>query len=53
MSSLWVDFAAIKGSVDIEQVLEHYRVRLKRVRKDYLRGLCLEWTPFLRRPVNL
>jgi hypothetical protein len=40
MSSLWVDFAAIKGSVDIEQVLEHYRVRLKRVRKDYLRGLC-------------
>lgn len=40
MSSQWVDFAAIKGSVDIEQVLEHYRVRLKRVRKDYLRGLC-------------
>jgi 5S rRNA maturation endonuclease (ribonuclease M5) len=40
MSSPWVDFAAIKGSVDIEQVLEHYRVRMKRVRKDYLRGLC-------------
>jgi DNA primase len=40
MSSQWVDFAAIKGSVDIEQVLEHYGVRLKRVRKDYLRGLC-------------
>jgi len=40
MSSQWVDFAAIKGSVDIAQVLEHYRVRLKRVRKDYLRGLC-------------
>ena len=40
MSSQWVDFTAIKESVDIEQVLEHYRVRLKRVRKDYLRGLC-------------
>jgi DNA primase len=40
MSSQWVDFAAIKASVGIEQVLQHYRVRLKRVRKDYLRGLC-------------
>lgn len=40
MSNQWVDFAAIKGSVDIKQVLDHYRVRLKRVRKDYLRGLC-------------
>jgi 5S rRNA maturation endonuclease (ribonuclease M5) len=40
MSSQWVDFAAIKENVDIEQVLKHYRVRLKRVRKDYLRGLC-------------
>jgi DNA primase len=40
MSSQWVDFAALKGSVDIAQVLDHYRVRLKRVRKDYLRGLC-------------
>jgi DNA primase len=40
MSSQWVDFSALKGSVDIESVLAHYRVRLKRVRKDYLRGLC-------------
>jgi len=40
MSNPWVNFAAIKESVDIEQVLEHYRVRLKRVRKNYLRGLC-------------
>jgi hypothetical protein len=40
MSSQWVDFSTIKESVDIEQVLEHYHVRLKRVRKDYLRGLC-------------
>ncbi len=40
MSSQWVDFAAIKGSVDIQQVLDHYRVRLKRVRQEYLRGLC-------------
>ena len=39
MSSQWVDFAAIKGSVDIQQVLDHYGVRLKRVRKEYLRGL--------------
>jgi hypothetical protein len=40
MRSQWVDFAAIKRSVDIEQVVQHYHVRLKRVRKDYLRGLC-------------
>jgi DNA primase len=40
MRSQGVDFAAIKRSVDIEQVVQHYRVRLKRVRKDYLRGLC-------------
>ena len=40
MSSLWVDFSALKGSVGIEPVLAHYRVRLKRVRKDYLRGFC-------------
>jgi 5S rRNA maturation endonuclease (ribonuclease M5) len=40
MSSQWVDFSALKGSVDIEPVLAHYHVRLKRVRKDYLRGFC-------------
>ena len=40
MSNPRVNFAAIKESVEIEQVLEHYRVRLRRVRKDYLRGLC-------------
>lgn len=40
MSSQWIDFTAIKRSVDIKQVLDHYRVRLKRVRKEYLRGLC-------------
>ena len=40
MSSPRVDFSALKGSVDIEPVLAHYGVRLKRVRKDYLRGLC-------------
>lgn len=40
MSSQWVDFSALKRSVDIEPVLAHYRVRLKRVRKDYLRGFC-------------
>ena len=40
MSSQWVDFASIKRSIDIQQVLDHYRVRLKRVQKDYLRGLC-------------
>jgi len=40
MRSQWVDFAAVKRSVEIEQVLRHYRVRLKRVRKDYFRGLC-------------
>jgi len=58
MNSQWVDFSALEESVDIEPVLAHYGVRLKRVRKDYLRGFCplpthgseqsgkaLAWTP--------
>ena len=36
----WVDFKALKQSIGIEQVLEDYGVRLKRVHKDYLRGRC-------------
>ena len=38
--SEWVDFAAIKRSVEIVQVLRRYRVRLKAVGKNHLRGSC-------------
>jgi len=36
----WVDFRALKHSIGIEAVLEHYGVQLKRVHRDYLRGRC-------------
>jgi DNA primase len=36
----WVDFSAVKRGVDMEQVLAGYGLRMKRVRKDYLRGRC-------------
>jgi len=35
-----VDFAAIKQSVEVERVLQHYEVGLKRVSKEHLRGRC-------------
>ena len=38
--SPWVDFREIKQSVSIEQVLAVYRLQLKRVRRNYLRGRC-------------
>ena len=40
MTGRWVDFGALKQSVRIERVLEHYGVRLKQVHRDYLRGRC-------------
>jgi DNA primase len=40
MTGRWVDFGALKQSVGIESVLEHYGVRLKQVHRDYLRGRC-------------
>jgi len=39
MESNWVDFKAIKQAVSIEQVLQHYGVKLKRSGKE-LRGRC-------------
>jgi DNA primase len=39
MESNWVDFKAIKQAVSIEQVLQHYSVKLKRSGKE-LRGRC-------------
>jgi len=36
----WVDFRALKQSIGIEAVLEHYGARLKRVHDCYLRGRC-------------
>jgi DNA primase len=36
----WADFRALKQSIDIEQVLASYRVELKRVRHNQLRGPC-------------
>src|ERR1700722_5550137 len=39
MESNWVDFKAIKQAVSIEQILQHYGVKLKRSGKE-LRGRC-------------
>ena len=36
----WVDFRALKQNIDIEQVLASYRVELKRVGHNQLRGRC-------------
>ena len=36
----WVDFGALKQSMDIEQVLGSYGVALQRVGRHQLRGLC-------------
>jgi hypothetical protein len=54
----WVDFRELKQSIGIEQVLASYRVELKRVGHNQLRGPCplprmvpsgagrvLAWTP--------
>jgi DNA primase len=38
--SRWVDFRALKQSIGIEQVLASYRVELKRVGHNQLRGPC-------------
>jgi 5S rRNA maturation endonuclease (ribonuclease M5) len=40
MAATWVDFGALKQSVGIERVLEHYGVQLKQVHRGYLRGRC-------------
>ena len=39
MESSWADFKAVKRTVSIQQVLDHYGVRLKRA-GDELRGRC-------------
>jgi DNA primase len=36
----WMDFRALKHSIGMEAVLQHYGVRLKRVHRYYLRGCC-------------
>src|SRR5690348_10268508 len=38
--SRWVDFHEIKQSIGIEQVLASYRVELKHVGRNQLRGRC-------------
>lgn len=40
MTENFVDFRIVKQSVSIEQVLEHYNVRLRRTNQTSLRGLC-------------
>ena len=40
MESDWVDFRAVKASVTILQVLDHYGIRLRKVNATYLRGKC-------------
>jgi hypothetical protein len=36
----WVDFAAIKGSVELAPLLRHYQVKLRRSGRDQYRGCC-------------
>jgi DNA primase len=36
----WVDFAAIKGSVELAPLLRHYQVKLRRSGRDQYRGGC-------------
>src|SRR5258708_3108117 len=40
MSANFVDFRTVKQNVSIEQVLEHYNIRLRRTNKTALRGFC-------------
>ena len=37
---MWVDFKTIRSSVSIEQVLDHYGLKLRRVNQKTLRGNC-------------
>jgi DNA primase len=40
VSSVFIDFKAMKQAVSMEMVLAHYNVRLRRVNKSYMRGKC-------------
>ena len=40
MDSNWVDFRAVKAAVTMQQVLDHYGMRLRKVNATYLRGKC-------------
>ena len=40
MTEKFVDFRKVKQNVSIEQVLEHYNVRLRRTNASSLRGFC-------------
>lgn len=40
MESNWVDFRTVKAAVSMQQVLDHYRIRLRKVNATYLRGKC-------------
>jgi hypothetical protein len=40
MSSQWVDFTTVKESVSLKKVLDHYRIELRKVNHNSLRGQC-------------
>lgn len=40
MTTNFVDFRIVKERISIEQVLEHYTIRLRRTNKTSLRGFC-------------
>jgi hypothetical protein len=40
MESEWVDFKVVKASVTMQQVLEHYGLRLRKVNATHMRGKC-------------
>jgi DNA primase len=40
MENEWVDFKVVKASVTMQQVLDHYGIRLRKVNATHLRGKC-------------
>src|SRR5580658_4653741 len=40
METEWVDFRTVKAAVTMQQVLDHYGIRLRKVNATYLRGRC-------------
>lgn len=40
MDTEWVDFRTVKAAVRMQQIVDHYGIRLRKVNANYLRGKC-------------
>ena len=40
MADTFIDFRIVKQNITIEMVLDHYKIKLRRVNKTSLRGRC-------------